>query len=123
GAEELAAVKKVLDFDPEQHFVVEPAVIEHTRKAIDRGAAARAEWQKGFDAWAAANPERKALLDRLESGALPDGVEDALPVFETGKDVSTRAASGKVINALAAVVPELWGGSADLAESNNTTIE
>jgi transketolase len=123
GPEELAAVKKVLDFDPDQSFVVEPEVLEHTRKAIDRGAAARAEWQKGFDAWAAANPERKTLLDRLESGALPDGVEDALPVFEAGKDVSTRAASGKVINALAAVVPELWGGSADLAESNNTTIE
>jgi transketolase len=123
GPEELAAVKKVLDFDPDQSFVVEPEVLEHTRRAIDRGAAARAEWQKGFDAWAAANPERKTLLDRLESGALPDGVEDALPVFEAGKDVSTRAASGKVINALAAVVPELWGGSADLAESNNTTIE
>jgi transketolase len=123
GPEELAAVKKVLDFDPDQSFVVEPEVLEHTRKAIDRGAAARAEWQKGFDAWAAANPERKTLHDRLESGALPDGVEDALPVFEAGKDVSTRAASGKVINALAAVVPELWGGSADLAESNNTTIE
>jgi transketolase len=123
GAEELAAVKKVLDFDPEQNFVVEPEVLEHTRKAIDRGKAARAEWQKGFDAWTAANPERKALLDRLASGALPEGVEDVLPVFEPGKDVSTRAASGKVINALAAVVPELWGGSADLAESNNTTIE
>jgi transketolase len=94
GPEELAAVKKVLDFDPDQSFVVEPEVLEHTRKAIDRGAAARAEWQKGFDAWAAANPERKTLLDRLESGALPDGVEDALPVFVAGKDVSTRAASG-----------------------------
>lgn len=123
GAAELAAVKKVLDFDPEQSFVVEPAVLEHTRKAIDRGAAARAQWQKGFDAWAAANPERKKLLDRLESGALPDGVEKVLPVFEAGKDLSTRVASGKVINALAAVIPELWGGSADLAESNNTTIE
>lgn len=123
GAEELAAVKKVLDFDPDEHFAVEPAVLEHTRKAIDRGAAAKAEWQKGFDAWAAANPERKALLDRLESGALPEGLEDVLPVFEPGKDVSTRAASGKVINAIAAVMPELWGGSADLAESNNTTIE
>ncbi|HEY9499662.1 MAG TPA: transketolase [Terrimesophilobacter sp.] len=123
GAEELAAVKKVLNFDPDEHFAVEPEVLAHTRKAIERGAAAKAEWQKGFDAWAAANPERKTLLDRLESGALPEGVESALPIFEAGKDVSTRAASGKVINALAAVVPELWGGSADLAESNNTTIE
>ncbi len=123
GADELSSVKKVLDFDPDEHFAVEPAVLEHTRKAIDRGAAAKAEWQKGFDAWAAANPERKALLDRLESGALPEGLEDVLPVFEPGKDVSTRAASGKVINAIAAVMPELWGGSADLAESNNTTID
>jgi transketolase len=123
GADELAAVKKVLDFDPDEHFAVEPAVLEHTRKAIERGAAARAEWQKGFDAWATANPERKALLDRLDSGALPEGVEDVLPAFEAGKDISTRAASGRVINAIAAVVPELWGGSADLAESNNTTIE
>jgi transketolase len=123
GADELAAVKKVLDFDPDEHFAVEPAVLEHTRKAIERGAAARAEWQKGFEAWAAANPERKALLDRLDSGALPEGVEDVLPAFEAGKDISTRAASGRVINAIAAVVPELWGGSADLAESNNTTIE
>ena len=123
GADELAAVKKVLDFDPDEHFAVEPAVLEHTRKAVERGAAAKAEWQKGFDAWAVANPERKALLDRLESGAAPEGIEDVLPVFEPGKDVSTRAASGKVINAIAAIMPELWGGSADLAESNNTTIE
>jgi transketolase len=123
GAEELAAVKKVLNFDPEEHFAVEPAVIEHTRKALDRGAVARAEWKKSFDAWATANPDRKALLDRLETGDTPAGLADALPVFEAGKDVSTRAASGKVINALAAVMPELWGGSADLAESNNTTID
>lgn len=123
GADELAAVKKVLNFDPAEHFAVEAAVIEHTRKAVDRGAKAHAEWQKGFDEWAAANPERKILLDRLESGTLPDGIEKVLPTFEAGKDVSTRAASGKVINALAAVMPELWGGSADLAESNNTTIE
>ncbi len=123
GAEELAAVKEVLGFDPEQSFVVADEVIEHTRKAIDRGAEARAEWQQAFDAWAAANPERAALLSRLETGELPEGVESALPVFEAGKDVSTRAASGKVLNALGPVIPELWGGSADLAESNNTTIE
>lgn len=123
GADELAAVKKVLNFDPEKHFVVEPEVIAHTRKAIDRGKAARAEWQKGFDAWASANPDRKALLDRLESGAVPEGLEAALPSFPAGKDISTRAASGKVINAIAPLMPELWGGSADLAESNNTTIE
>jgi transketolase len=123
GADELRGVKEVLGFDPEQTFQVEPEVIEHTRKAIERGAEARAEWSKGFDEWAAANRERKQLLDRLLTGELPEGVEEALPIFEAGKDVSTRAASGKVLNALGAVIPELWGGSADLAESNNTTIE
>jgi transketolase len=123
GADELRAVKEVLGFDPEQTFQVAPEVLEHTRKAVQRGAEEHAEWQKGFDAWAAANPERKALLDRLLAGELPEGLEDALPIFEAGKAISTRASSGKVINALAAVMPELWGGSADLAESNNTTIE
>lgn len=123
GADELRAVKEVLGFDPEKTFQVDPEVIEHTRKAIERGAEQRAEWTVAFDAWAAANPERKQLLDRLLTGELPEGVEAALPVFEAGKDVSTRAASGKVLNALGPVIPELWGGSADLAESNNTTIE
>lgn len=122
GADELRAVKEVLGFDPEQTFEVADEVIEHTRKAIERGAAERAEWQKGFDAWAEANPERKQLLDRLLSGQAPD-LESVIPVFEPGKDVSTRAASGKVLNAIAPAMPELWGGSADLAESNNTTIE
>jgi transketolase len=123
GAEELAAVKKVLGFDPEQTFVVADDILAHTRKAIERGAQAHAAWQMEFDAWAAANPDRKKLLDRVLSGALPDGVDAALPVFEAGKDLSTRAASGKVLSALGPVIPELWGGSADLAESNNTTIE
>jgi transketolase len=123
GGEELAAVKKVLGFDPEQTFEVAEDVLAHTRGAIERGQAEHAEWKTKFDAWAEANPERKVLLDRILSGELPEGVDEALPVFEPGKDVSTRAASGKVINALAGVVPELWGGSADLAESNNTTIE
>ncbi|MGH1548908.1 transketolase [Leifsonia poae] len=122
GADELRAVKEVLGFDPEQTFEVADEVIEHTRKAVERGAEQRAEWQKGFDAWAAANPERKQLLDRLLSGEAPD-LESVIPVFEPGKDVSTRAASGKVLNAIAPAMPELWGGSADLAESNNTTIE
>ncbi|NYD66224.1 transketolase [Agromyces atrinae] len=122
GAEELAATKEVLGFDPAETFVVADEVIAHTRGAVERGAAERAEWQKGFDAWAAANPERKQLLDRLLAGELPVDLESSLPVFEAGKDVSTRAASGKVINALAGVLPELWGGSADLAESNLTTI-
>ncbi len=123
GADELAAVKEVLGFDPAKNFDVDPEVLAHTRKAVDRGKAAHSEWNGQFDAWAAANPERKVLLDRVLSGDLPEGVEQALPVFEAGKDVSTRAASGKVLNALGPVVPELWGGSADLAESNNTTIE
>jgi transketolase len=123
GADELAATKKVLGFDPEQSFVVADDVIAHTRSLKERAAEDRAEWQQAFDAWAAANPERKALFDRLQSGELPDGVDAALPVFEAGTEVSTRAASGTVINALAAELPELWGGSADLAESNLTTIK
>ncbi len=122
GADELAAVKKVLNFDPEQHFAVEDAVIERARGLVARGAEVHAAWQRDFDAWAEANPERKELLDRLEAQALPADIEDALPVFEAGKEVSTRVASGKVINALAARLPELWGGSADLAESNMTSI-
>jgi transketolase len=122
GAEELAGLKTELGFDPEASFVVDEAVIAHTSAAVDRGAAQRADWQKSFDAWAAANSGRKALFDRLESGALPDGVAEALPQFPAG-EMSTRAASGKVLGALGALIPELWGGSADLAESNLTTIE
>lgn len=122
GAGELAATKEVLGFDPEKNFVVADDVLAHTRLAGERGAAAHAEWQVGFDAWAAANPDRKVLLDRLEAGELPDDIEQALPVFDGGTELSTRAASGKVINALAGVLPEFWGGSADLAESNLTTI-
>lgn len=123
GAEELAGLKSVLGFDPEKTFEVDPEVLAHTRKAVERGQAQHEEWLVGFNAWAEANPEKKALLDRVLTGDLPEGIEEALPVFPAGKEVSTRAASGKVINALAAVVPELWGGSADLAESNLTTIE
>ena len=122
GAEELAGVKEVLGFDPEKNFEVSDEVIAHTRLALERGALEHAEWNVAFDAWAAANPERKVLLDRVLTGELPDGVDEALPVFAGGVEVSTRAASGKVLNALGPVIPELWGGSADLAESNNTTI-
>jgi transketolase len=123
GADELAAVKKVVGFDPERTFQVDDDVLAHTREAVTRGQAQHAEWNEQFEAWAAANPEKKALFDRIMSGDLPEGIEDALPQFPTGKDVSTRAASGKVLNAIAGLLPELWGGSADLAESNNTTIE
>jgi len=122
GAEELAAVKEVLGFDPAETFVVAPETLERTRGLVDRGAEDHAAWQVAFDAWAVANPDRKALLDRLLAGELPAGLDAALPVFDGGTEVSTRAASGKVINAIAAVMPELWGGSADLAESNLTTI-
>ncbi|MFV0434495.1 MAG: transketolase [Leucobacter sp.] len=122
GAEELAGLKVALGFDPEQHFAVAPEVIEHTRKAVDRGAAKRAEWQRSFDAWAEANPERKALLDRMQADELPEGTFEALPSFEPGTSIATRAASGKVLAALGPIMPELWGGSADLAGSNNTTI-
>ncbi|GAS87502.1 transketolase [Mycolicibacterium brisbanense] len=123
GAEEVAAVKEVLGFDPAKSFEVEPAILAHAREAVDRGAAARREWEESFQAWQAANPEGAALLQRIQARQLPDGVDAVLPTFEAGKDVSTRAASGKVLNALGPVLPELWGGSADLAESNNTTIE
>ncbi|MEV4685121.1 transketolase [Streptomyces kurssanovii] len=123
GAEEVAATKRVLGFDPEQSFEVSDEVLGHTRGALDRGREARGEWEKTFAAWRTANPERAAEFDRIRSGELPEGWEDALPEFETGKGVATRAASGKVLQALGAVVPELWGGSADLAGSNNTTID
>ncbi|PPF70908.1 transketolase [Clavibacter michiganensis] len=123
GAEELAAVKEIVGFDPEKSFEVPDGVLEHTRQAVERGQDQHREWDEKLAAWAEANPERKTLLDRVLAGDAPEGLDAALPVFPAGKDVSTRAASGKVINAIAEVMPELWGGSADLAESNNTTIE
>ncbi|HWM15148.1 MAG TPA: transketolase C-terminal domain-containing protein, partial [Microbacterium sp.] len=123
GADELAATKKVLGWNPDETFVVPEDVLVHTRELGDRGAAVHAAWQESFDAWAAANPERKALWDRVQARELPADIASALPAFAPGKDVSTRAASGTVINALAAALPELWGGSADLAESNLTTIK
>jgi transketolase len=124
GKDEVAATKKVLGFDPDQTFEVAEDVIEHTRQAIARGNAAHAEWNEKFEAWAADNKERAALLARLLARELPDGWTSALPQFPAdAKGLATRAASGKVLNALAPVLPELWGGSADLAESNNTTME
>ncbi|QSZ51000.1 transketolase [Arthrobacter sp. D5-1] len=123
GAEEVAALKTVLGFDPAKSFDVDEEVLAHARKVLDRGAESRAAWQSSFEAWQSANPDAAALLERVEAKKLPVGIDAALPVFEAGKDVSTRAASGKVLNAIGPVLPELWGGSADLAESNNTTIE
>ncbi|MCX6496782.1 MAG: transketolase [Rhodoluna sp.] len=124
GAEELAGLKTILGFDPEKTFDVSAEVIEHTRSnAAARAKEARSIWQAKFDAWAKANPDKKKLYDRVQSGATPAELASSLPVFEGGTEISTRSASGKVINAIAKVMPELWGGSADLAESNNTTIE
>ncbi len=124
GPEEVAAVKKVLGFDPDKSFQVDDDVIAHTRELVDRGREAHQEWQTGFDAWAAREPERKALLDRLLAGTLPDGWDADLPYWEPGsKPVATRAASGDVLCAIGPKLPELWGGSADLAGSNNTTIK
>ena len=123
GAEEVAATKRVLGFDAEKTFEVLDEVIAHTRAALDRGREARAEWEKGFAAWRTAHPQRAAEFDRVGAGELPEGWQSRLPVFEAGKSVATRAASGKVLQALGGVIPELWGGSADLAGSNNTTID
>ncbi|MGW1516715.1 transketolase [Streptomyces sp. NPDC002287] len=123
GDDEVAATKRVLGFDPEQTFEVADEVLAHTRGLADRGREARTAWEKDFSAWRTANPERAAAFDRIEANELPEGWEEEIPVFEPGKGVATRAASGKVLEALGAVIPELWGGSADLAGSNNTTID
>jgi transketolase len=123
GAAEVAALKAELGFDPEKHFDVDPAILAHARQVAERGAAAHKEWDAGFNAWKAANPVNAALLARIENKELPAGWENTLPVFEAGKDVSTRVASGKVLNGIGGVLPELWGGSCDLAGSNNTTID
>ncbi|MEV0718451.1 transketolase [Asanoa sp. NPDC050611] len=124
GADEVAATKKVLGFDPAKSFDVAAEVLEHTRAAVARGQADHAEWDKAFATWSSNNPDRRALFDRLTSRALPAGWTDALPVWKADpKGIATRAASGKILEALAPVLPELWGGSADLAESNNTTMK
>ncbi|MFD5480050.1 transketolase [Streptomyces hawaiiensis] len=123
GEDEVAATKRLLGFDPERSFEVADEVLAHTRRALDRGAEAHTAWDKRIAAWRGENLERAATFDRVSKGELPEDWEDALPVFEPGKAVATRAASGKVLQALGPVVPELWGGSADLAGSNNTTID
>lgn len=122
GAEELAGLKTALGFDPEKFFEVDAEVIAHTRGYQRYADSQRAAWQASFDQWASKNLDAKKLLDRVQSAKTPAELEAALPKFDSATEVSTRAASGKVINAIAAVMPELWGGSADLAESNLTTI-
>lgn len=124
GADEVAAVKKALGFDPERSFEVAPEVIAHTRKVVDRGVQAHKEWQALYDEWVQRAPEGKKLLDRLTGRDLPADWADVLPTWEQdAKGLATRKASAAVLNAVGPVLPELWGGSADLAESNNTTIK
>ena len=122
GEEELKGLKTALGFDPAQTFGVAPDVLSYTRAVAERSLREKNSWRESFDNWATRNPEAKKLFDRLQSGSAPAELEGSLPVFDSGTEVSTRAASGKVLNAIAGVMPELWGGSADLAESNNTTI-
>ena len=122
GQEELTGLKQALGFDPSKTFEVSPEVLKHTRALIDRGSQDRKKWQGAFDSWAKSNPSGKSLFDRMSKGEAPGALVSALVEFEFDTEISTRAASGKVLNSIAAIMPELWGGSADLAESNNTTI-
>ncbi|MFI6909340.1 transketolase [Nonomuraea sp. NPDC050394] len=123
GADEVAATKKILDMDPEKSFDVPAEVLEHARLVAARGREAHAEWEKGYAAWRQANPERAAELDRISARELPADWTGALPEFEAGASVATRKASGEFLSSVSRVLPELWGGSADLAESNNTTMK
>jgi len=124
GAEEIAATKVLLGFDPDRSFEVRDDVLARAREVTQRGAAAHAEWDKGYADWRASHVERAALLDRLVSRELPENYAAAFPTFPAdAKGLATRAASGKVLGSLADIMPELWGGSADLAESNNTTMQ
>ncbi|MFI0446247.1 transketolase [Actinomadura sp. 6N118] len=123
GADEVAATKRILGLDPELSFDVPEDVLAHARRVIDRGRELHAEWDTSFAAWREGDPERATEYDRISARRLPEGWTAKLPEFEPGKDLATRAASGEVLNALAGVLPELWGGSADLAESNNTTMK
>ncbi|WP_406715686.1 transketolase [Trueperella pyogenes] len=121
GDDEIRQTKEILGLDPDKSFFIEPEVLEHTRaQAKAKAEADRSQWQAKFDQWAVANPEAKKLFDRVRAHDLPEGFAEAFPTFEAGKAVATRAASGVVLNAIKDVVPELWGGSADLAGSNNT---
>ena len=123
GAEEIAATKKELGLNSEEHFAFPEKLVSHARLVKERGAAAHDSWNKRFETWKKSEPERAKLLSRIMANELPADWDALVPHFEAGKDVATRKASGDVINALAKKLPEMWGGSADLAESNNTTIE
>ena len=123
GEEEVAATKSALGLDPSQSFYAPSEAITHARKIKERGSNAFKAWEKNFKIWQDKNPDKAKLLDRLLTKKLPEKWEDDLPIFSSDKEIATRAASGKVIQAIAASLPEFWGGSADLAESNNTTIE
>jgi transketolase len=123
GADEIAATKTLLGLNPEEDFAMPIEILDHARAVKTRGAALHTQWNSAFDLWSSSHPESAALLSRLRERELPEGWDAELPVFPSGKDVATRAASGAVINALAKTLPELWGGSADLAGSNNTSID
>ena len=123
GDDEVAATKEVLGFDPERSFHIDDEVIAHTRMLRERGAEKHSAWQEKFDAWAAANPENKALFDRMNARELPQDFSADLPEWEPGETLAPRKASEAAIQALAASLPEMWGGSADLAGSNNTVIK
>jgi transketolase len=124
GEDEVRATKEVLGLDPEKTFDVAPEVIEHARKVVTRGQAAHAAWQQLFDAWKQSNPDGAALLERMTTRTLPEGWAEKLPSWAADpKGVATRKASGEVLAALYPAIPELWGGSADLAESNNTAVK
>lgn len=123
GSEEVAATKTLLGLNPEEHFAMPQEVLNHAREVKVRGAVLREDWNKLFSLWSSANPDLALLLKRLQDRKLPAGWDIDLPVFTPGKEIATRAASGDTINALSKVLPELWGGSADLAGSNNTSID
>ena len=126
GAEAVAGLKKTLGYDPEQSFQIDEEALAHAREVAQRGLAAHKDWDEKYQAWRKANPDKADLYDRIHAGKLPEGFDKALDDleagFEPGSKVATRKASGAVINALAPIMPELWGGSADLGGSNNTNI-
>ena len=127
GAEAVAGLKKLLGYDPEESFHVDEEALAHARKVAERGLEAHKEWDEKYNAWRKANPDKAALYDRIKAGELPEGfdkaIDDLEATFEVGKNVATRGASGSTLNAIAAVMPELWGGSADLGGSNKTDLK